>query len=467
MNIKDKLTVEHINDTLNGECIRLNISIKELLDATSPDDDNFYQNLKAQEIEFDRPILASPQDVKDYLELEKFDWPEWEEIQDGNSESDNKHVERMRSILNELSRLIYKDAEFIDEINGKKGLVDPFGNIVVPALFDSCRGASDMTEIICYAVVEKDGKFYRTPRDGSGKLIDEEGYDKIYLNGDVIRNGKCGKVSLKNPHVLIPCEMDWMEYQNLGYTVIFGKNGKLGMRDCYLHKYVSPEYSAYDISTLRFCRDGVWGWISRHTGEFFTEPIGSRYDVMIAAFDADSYLHYDDKPKEQTKEKQYISLEEARKRLQKRVSEFKKRLRIKLSSVVELPSLRFGKGLEASSRVVEAIRSLSPQNKKLCVNANSTDAPDMRISCYKDGRRTIYRLEWNPKNNALAWYDARLREREAFHQVILPEKDTFSMCFYRNFSARQVHIMAKFIMYYYETIWQIPVNELSITIDNS
>ena len=165
MNIKEKLTVERINDPQYGECIRLNMSIRELLDAVSPDDDNFYQNLKAQGIEFDSPVLASPQDVEDYLELEKFDLSECDEIQDCKSESDKKHVERMRSILNYLSGLLYKDTEFVDGSNGKNGLVDPYGNIVVPALFDSCRGASDLTEVVCYAVVEKNGKFYRTPRD--------------------------------------------------------------------------------------------------------------------------------------------------------------------------------------------------------------------------------------------------------------------------------------------------------------
>ena len=468
MNIKEKLTVERINDPQYGECIRLNMSIRELLDAVSPDDDNFYQNLKAQGIEFDSPVLASPQDVEDYLELEKFDLSECDEIQDCKSESDKKHVERMRSILNYLSGLLYKDTEFVDGSNGKNGLVDPYGNIVVPALFDSCRGASDLTEVVCYAVVEKNGKFYRTPRDGSGILIDEAGYDKIYFNGEVLRGGKHGKVSRMTPQVLIPCEMDWMEYENLGHSVIFGKSGKLGMRDCFLHRYVSPEYSAYDISTLRFCREGVWGWISRHTGEFFTEPIGDRYGVMIPAIDADSYLHYYDKPKEQTKENQYFPLEAARKSILKRASEFNSRLRIKLSSVVELPLLRFGKEYKAPSEVVEAIRSLSSlKNTKLRVNANSIDAPDMYITRYKDGRRTMYRLEWHPKTNALAWYDACLPERAPFHQVILPEKDTFSMYFFRDFGARQVHIMAKFIAYYYEIIWQMSENELSINIENS
>ena len=467
MHIKKKLVITHVNDSLYGECLRLNMSIKELLDAVSPDDDNFYQNLEDHGIEFDCPILASPQDVEDYLELEKFDWPKWEESQDCGDESEKKRVERLRSILNNMNGLLYKDVEFIDDKTGKKGLVDPFGNIVVPAIFDSCRGASNMTEIVCYATIEKDGKFYRTPRDGSGKLIDEEGYDKIYFNGAVLRDGNHGKVSLTTPQVLIPCEMDWMEYENLGYCVIFGKNGKLGMRDSYLHIYVSPEYSAYDISTLRFCRDGVWGWISRHTGEFFTEPIGNRYDVMIPACEADSYLVYEDKPKELTKEKEYIPIEGAKRNISDRASEFKKRLKIKLSSLVELSPLQFDKSLVAPPRFVEAIRSLSMRETELCVSAGLSDVPDMHIALFKKGERKVYRLEWHPRNNALAWFDTQLRDRAAFHQLILPEKDTFSLYFYRDFSARQVHIIAKFIVYYYATIWHIPENGLTISFGNS
>ncbi len=455
-----KLEITRINDPRHGECVRLNMSIKTLFDTYSPDDDNFYQNLNENGIRLNCQILATPQDVEDYRKLDEYDWSELEENPEKISESEKKRLERLRSISWQLNSLIYEDIEFTDEKTGKKGLTDQFGNIVVPALFDSCRGATNLTEIDYYAVVGKDGKFYRTPRDGSGRLIDNEGYDTIYYGGEVLRDGKHGKVSVKFPCVRIPCEMDWLEY-DFCYGIIFGKDNKLGFYDEYLHKYVAPEYSAFDISTFQFCRNGVWGWVSRETGEFFTEPVGDRYGVMIAASFADSYLSYDDKPKS-NKEKQYIPIEEARENILKNASGFKKRLKTKLSSLLELPSLKFEKGFAASSRIVEAIRSLSSEDGKLIVSSANSDAAEIHISCSKVGRKKVYRLEWSPKNNAMAWYDARLPEITAFHQLIIPGKDTFSLHFTCDFDARQVHTIAKFIEYYYATLWQITEGEIII-----
>ena len=454
MDIKNDLTIKRFQHPVQGwECIKLNMSIKSLLDAVSPDDDNFWQNLSSAGIELDAPIIALPQDVEDYLVLDNS--PIWD-----NEDDDDKESERLRTIYNILNNLIYEDEEFTDEVTGKKGLKDQFGNIVVPALFDSCRGACDMTQVCEYAIVEKNGKFYRTPRDGSGNLIDDEGYDRVYLNGEVIRDGKHGKVSMRTPQILIPCEMDWMAYDDF-YEILFSRDGKLGMRDTYLHKYIPPVYSAYDITTLRFCRDGVWGWVNRETGEFFTEPIGNRYDVMIAACNANSYLSHDDKPVVEQEEK-YISIEEMHKQLLQGASEFKKTLKIKLSSLIELPPLKYKKDYKASSRIVDAIRSLTIKNNKLIVRSEDGNAPEMHTTYSTNEGRNVYRLEWSPRSNALAWHDVALKELNAFHQLLLPGKDTFSMHFYRDFTGRQVQILAKFIAYYYAKIWQISEDELVI-----
>ena len=455
MDIKDTLRFNYIDCPTNqGKCISLNMSLRTLFDAVCPNDDNFYQNLSALSIEFDAPIVASPQDVKDYLELDSMDFEEYDNSLDAYS----MRLERLRTLSNLLCNLICGDIEFVDEKTGKHGLKDPFGNIVVPALFDSCRGADCVGEITSYIIVEKNGKFYRTQRNGSGKLIDKDGYDKIYLNGEVISGNKNGMISLKTPDILIPCEMDWIAYDNI-YTIIFGKDGKIGMRDTYLHKYVAPDYSAFDISTLRFCHNGVWGWISRKTGEFFTEPVGNRYDVMIAACNANSYLNHDDKPVVEQEEK-YISIEEMHKQLLQRASEFKKTLKIKLSSLIELPPIKLKKDYKAYTRFVDAIRSLSLKNNKLIVCSEDGNAPEMHITYSKNEGRNVYRLEWSPRSNALAWRDVALKELNAFHQLLLPGKDTFSMHFYRDFTGRQVQTLAKFIAYYYANIGNVSEEKL-------
>ena len=466
MDITNRLKINKVNHPCYGECIQLNMSLKSLLDALSPDDENFYKNLKISGIpDFDCPVMALPQDVADYLELEKYDWEDLKDVSDGFKAIEEKQVKRMRAILNELGSLLYKDIEFVDEKTGMTGLLDQFGNIVVPARFDSCRGATDMSEVNCYAVVEKNGKFYRTPRDGSGKLIDDKGYDKIFLNGETMRGNKYGMVSLRTAEVLIPCHMDWFAYDRGFGGIMFGKDGKLGMRDTYLHKYVTPEFTAYDISTLRFCRDGEWGWISRRTGEFFTKPNGNRYDVMILACNADNFLNYEDKPKKECKETTYISIEEMHVQLLASVSEIRKHLKYKLSSLLELTALKFRTGYKASIRIVEAIRSLSFSNDKLLVSIDNHEAPEILVTHSDQKGKKMYRLEWSPKSNALAWYDIRLREREAFHQLILPQKETFSICFYRDFSGREVHTMAKFISYYYVSIWHSTEDDIIIRLE--
>lgn len=315
MDIKNTLQFSYIDcPSQQGKCIRLNMSLRTLFDAVCPND----ERLSALGIKFDAPIVASLQDVKDYLELDGMDF----------EESDNS-----------------SDAD------------------------------------------------------------------------------------------------------------------KMRMRDTYLHKYVAPEYSAFDISTLRFCRNGVWGWVSRKTGEFFTEPIGDRYDVMILACDADVFLNMDDRP-DSKQENQYLSIEGIKQLARQRFSEFKRHIKYKLSSIIDLPSLRFKKGLVASPRIITAIRSLALENKGLIISAENNSVPDMRIACSKHGRKNVYRLKWSPKNNALAWHDAKLREIIAFHQLMLPQKETFSLLFYRDFTGRQIHAMVKFIAYYYATIWNVSEEKL-------
>lgn len=112
--------------------------------------------------------------------------------------------------------------------------------------------------------------------------------------------------------------------------------------------------------------------------------------------------------------------------------------------------------------MVDAIRSLSLKNNKLIVCSENSNAPEMHITYSKNEGRNVYRLEWSPRSNALAWHDVALKELNAFHQLLLPGKDTFSMHFYRDFTGRQVHILAKFIAYYYAKIWQISEDELVI-----
>ncbi|MBD5180825.1 MAG: hypothetical protein HDT01_05950 [Bacteroidales bacterium] len=464
--LKKELKITRVNHHFQGECIQLNMPIKLIIDTLSPDDDDFYQNLSDAGITLDAPILASPQDVEDYRTLDSVGWET-----DSDNEEEYRASERRRAIYNRLSNLVYEDTEFTDPETGLKGLLNQFGDVIVPAKFDSCEGITCILDDDRYAIVEKDGKFYRTPRSGSGILIDQEGYDKIYLNGFVIRNGKYGKLSLTTPEVIIPCEMDWISYDAV-WTILFGKDGKIGLYDTYLDRFLEPEYSAYDITTLQFNRDGVWGWVSRQTLEFFTTtskhevPIGNRYDVIIAGADADSFLDYDDKPKS-LKDSRYFTPDELKKQLHKDMVRFKKGFKVKLSSLQNLRDLKFRKEFKIPASLVEAVRSLSTDGNRLTISCKNEDVAEINVTLLKKNDADIYKLEWSPKNNALAWYDAELPLIDSFHQYILSGKDSFLLKFSRSFMSWDIKTLARFIGYYYKWIWDISVEELNLEITHS
>ena len=132
----------------------------------------------------------------------------------------------------------------------------------------------------------------------------------------------------------------------------------------------------------------------------------------------------------------------------------------KLSSLIELPPIKLKKDYKAYTRFVDAIRSLSLKNNKLIVCSEDGNAPEMHITYSKNEGRNVYRLEWSPRSNALAWRDVALKELNAFHQLLLPGKDTFSMHFYRDFTGRQVQTLAKFIAYYYANIGNVSEEKL-------
>lgn len=245
---------------------RLNLPIEEVVRLThisnNVDFDEMLMSLGARS---PYVILASRKDVEDYKNIRDM-FPEFGEYKGPSG------MEDYYNFLFELLRhLEYCDFPF--EKDGKWGLKCTTGDIVVPPIFDACRGSLDILMVDTLAVVEKDGKLWLTSRDDSGLLVTEQGYDYLsrsFCYAWVRNNYKYGFLDSQNGKVLIPCEMDWMlGTPQSGYFV--GKGDKVGKADSYFggmdeaqdYRLHAPIFDAVNLTTGQFCLNGKWGWLTK------------------------------------------------------------------------------------------------------------------------------------------------------------------------------------------------------------
>lgn len=248
--IKDIKTT--VVDTRYEKAIQFNYSIKEIFDYLGcKESEDFYTKLKESGIEIGHPIKASHKDVQDLRMLD------YKSISEDNYEiTDN-------ALYNILINTIYYDVVFKDMNTGLYGLKDSNGELVVPAKFDEIDGASDIIFYQTLAKVRIDGQYYLTPRDGSGDIIGDSGYDNIsrsYCFGWIERAGKKGLLNSITGEVLVPCEMDWIANEVIFDEFYFSKNGVFGfvVIDYLTHKvlnYQSPKYK-----TLKGAKSALIRW---------------------------------------------------------------------------------------------------------------------------------------------------------------------------------------------------------------
>lgn len=267
--LKDQIEVTWL--TINGKRYgRLNMPMKEL--CTRLKQGGAFIGLKLSIMNIDAPMcfLLSQQDIDDYNDFEKKDSniqtpPDWPSNRDFVWEVNEVYI-----------NAYYFDYAFFGE-DGKVGLKDTCGNIVVPPLFDSAEGIDCIYFKDNMVVVGKDGKLWLTPRDGSGRIVNpNRGYDIVktdWWNGYVMRAGKQGLVDLHNGCELIPSDMDWLRPSMRDF--VFSRDGKIGYFHCFPWEdrvYIEPEYDAIDLSTQQFMKNGEWGWVLSD-GTFTTEPL--------------------------------------------------------------------------------------------------------------------------------------------------------------------------------------------------
>lgn len=187
-------------------------------------------------------------------------------------------------LLNAIDRMFYKDIPFQKE--GKWGLRFSAGDIVVPPLFDGAVGALDLIFCDTLAVVRKGNKYWLTPRDGSGKIINESGFDKIsrsFCYAWVFKDGKEGMLDAKTGKVVIPCKMDWIQKDSSHWflsradkvsSMFFIPEFTPDMTE----EYREPIYDGIDLTTGQVCLNGVWGWELKN-GEFTAKIPKRNMDV--------------------------------------------------------------------------------------------------------------------------------------------------------------------------------------------
>lgn len=196
-----------------------------------------------------------------------------------------------RAVTNEDLKAIeafaqeYDTFTFVYEENGKMGVKDAAGYVLVPAQFediaytyaDSCRG---------FAVPAiRSGKMALVKPDGQGTLLSEFVYDSVQFQDGffiLVKDGKFG-LATAGGHVVVPAEQDEV-FLPMNDLVVFTKDGKNGFAMLGTDLITGAEYEAYEMTEtdyLQVIKDGETGYIDAD-GRFTTDE-DERY--FNAAFD--------------------------------------------------------------------------------------------------------------------------------------------------------------------------------------
>lgn len=191
------------------------------------------------------------------------------------------------SLLNEFDS-IRGDYDLFDSVfeeNGKTGVVDVTGRIIVPAIYKDCPELFAYTpfESLPMAVCNFDDKYALVAPDGLGTQLCGFEYDAItFIRGSrnfYICEKKIGEKSLfgvldSNGELIVPCEMDELEdpSDRVGSTYLyFTKGNKIGfltMGGC----YIEPQFDDADICPkFLYVRKGDVGGFLSVDGEFIEE----------------------------------------------------------------------------------------------------------------------------------------------------------------------------------------------------
>lgn len=199
------------------------------------------------------------------------------EILSGNTANNEKELMTLYQKYWNI-RAEYDVLDRMFEENGKMGVVDVIGNVVVPALY---KGFAEFHNRAIYSFLpipacDFNDKYALVTSDGKGTPLCRFEYDKIIILrgssnyfvcvkkvGERLQAGvidSCGKV-------IVPCEMDKVYFvsKRIARVVKDGKMGVLTMNG----DFFAPVYDEVEENNgyLAVCKRGRWGYLSSK-GEF-------------------------------------------------------------------------------------------------------------------------------------------------------------------------------------------------------
>lgn len=444
-NLKEELQLIPVTID-NMEFYRMSIPMKEICERVGKAGFEVYDELRKQDFVIDKHILVSQKDLEDYIELEKQN--------QARSEFDEKTQEEQfySDVRNLLANSAYFD-RILHGTDGKVGLIDSCDNVVVPPIFDSCDGVSYLFDRDQHAVVGRDGKFWLTPRDGSGRIITPApGYDsveKLFGSTFVTRNGKKGYIGIYSGDELIPPVMDLLK--DVVDDRIFIMNNKIGYYHRFDRLYIEPQFTAIDFTSHQFCLNNRWGWLLDN-GSFTEDIPKSQYDMMLVNWEIKYYLEKnpDEKPV-------YYSLDEVHSHME----EARKEMRRKPSSYLKLPTLKLPTGIKALKEVRAALMNLTTDYGS--INIKTTNGLDIMISAIQVEQERILRLEWTSIENKDIWADLKLPMLSSMHAILSAFDNKFVLTLQRDFSLKEISKLSRFISRYLTDFRKTAISDISFS----
>lgn len=182
--------------------------------------------------------------------------------------------------------------------DGKEGLKDLDGTVMVPAVFDSIalRFSRLYYRNNLPVIVVNDGRYGLVKTDGTGELVIpcEHGYIKnVYGAPSLFMVADNKKIALyrNDGTILVPQIADAFD-EPCNDIIVFKADGKYGLYDCGYDKYVEPLYEVMDVcpeETVKVTKDGVEGYLSLEDSRFISkeEAEDEDFDEFLISADID------------------------------------------------------------------------------------------------------------------------------------------------------------------------------------
>ena len=238
-------------------------------------------------MDYDELPRATAQNLKVYKELEK----EATRLQAllKTDEGYAAHWQTAEEVVAQLEA--YHDSydwfDYTFEEDGKIGLKDITGRVLIPPLYDSIDETYEYFDNYPFTPITQNGKCGLVKRYSSGEpvtdiIYDFAGYEENTGHYSVSLYGKSGLIDHRG-RMVVPCILDSIDEPVANLTVI-ESNGRFGLL-MNGRLLVEPTYDDIEVEPDEFCRvtiDGMIGYLTKE-GEFTEDEeeaeIGAFYGV--------------------------------------------------------------------------------------------------------------------------------------------------------------------------------------------